>query len=99
MTDNAGDVMQTADGGYLLTGSTDSYGASNYDAYLLKTNSAGSIQWFRLYRVDVSGSVKSSYGNAVQQTSDGGYILAGQTFGVFGNNDIYILRTDGNGVV
>ncbi len=67
-------VQQTSDGGYILVGSTRSYGAGNYDFWLVKTNADGDSLWSRTF-----GGTQSDQCHCVRQTSDGGYILAGQT--------------------
>ncbi|MEP6513880.1 MAG: hypothetical protein ABJA79_08420, partial [Parafilimonas sp.] len=46
---------------------------------------------------DVSGYLKSSRPAAVEQTADGGYIIAGSIYSVFGFDDVYILKTDSDG--
>ena len=81
-------VQQTSDGGYILTGWTVSSGISA-DVYLIKTDENGDTTWTRTY-----GGITSDKGRAVQQTSDGGYIIAGETF-----LGVYLIKTDVLGVV
>lgn len=78
----ASSIIQTSDGGYALAGYTCTYTRAD-DAYLVKTNSSGNMQWSRMYG---SGGLDFAY--SVVQTSDGGYLLAGYTesFGA-GNKD------------
>jgi len=83
-------VRQTTDGGYIIAGRTLSYGAGEYDIYLVKTNSSGDTLWTRTY-----GGTDDDEGYSVQQTSDGGYIIAGCTGGDF--IDAYLIKTDSEG--
>jgi len=72
LDDRANSVQQTADGGYIVAGNTDSYGAGNYDAWVLKLDSSGNQVWAHTF-----GGVSDDWANSVQQTADGGYIVAG----------------------
>ena len=68
-------VAPTSDGGYALAGRSYSFGAGNEDAYLVKTDRNGNLQWSKVY-----GTAKIERAYSVRQTSDGGYILAGTSF-------------------
>ncbi|MHC4499984.1 MAG: T9SS type A sorting domain-containing protein [Planctomycetota bacterium] len=72
--ENGYSVQETSDGGYILAGSTISFGAGNYDMCLIKTDAQGNLEWGRTY-----GYGDEEHCMAVQQTSDGGYILGGYT--------------------
>jgi len=91
--DMACSIQQTTDGGYIMAGRTGSFGAGNWDFYLVKTNSQGDTLWTRTY-----GGTGSDEAYSVQQTNDGGYIIAGSTesFGA-GSVDFYLVKTDSQG--
>jgi len=91
--DYANSVQQTSDGGYILAGETSSFGAGGRDVFLIKTNASGNVQWAKTY-----GGTGNDYAYSFQQTSDGGYILAGwiNSFGA-GSWDIFLVKTDANG--
>jgi len=91
--DDGNSVQQTSEGGFILAGSSMSFGEGNGDALLIKTSANGDVVWAKSY-----GGVDSDNGLNVHQTSDGGYILAGNTmsFGA-GYFDVYLIKTTANG--
>ncbi|MCX6841625.1 MAG: T9SS type A sorting domain-containing protein [candidate division WOR-3 bacterium] len=91
--DYAMSLQQTADSGYIIAGSTDSYGAGGHDFYLIKIRANGDTLWTRTF-----GGGSDDRGYCVRQTNDGGYIVAGRTvsFGA-GECDAYLVKTDANG--
>jgi uncharacterized delta-60 repeat protein len=86
-------IQQLSDGSYLLAGSTHTWGETNYDFLLVKTNTLADTLWTRTY-----GGTGRDECTAVGQTPDGGYFLAGSTtsFGA-GGKDFWLVRTDANG--
>lgn len=90
--DDAGNyVRQTSDSGYIVTGYTDISGAGKDKIYLLKTNSLGDTLWTKNF-----GGTNIAEANSVQQTTDGGYIIAGFIFKVT-DGDVYLIKTNSNG--
>lgn len=85
-------VQQTSDGGYIIAGGTKSYGAGEYDVYLIKTDSTGGVQWTRTY-----GGIRDDPGYWVERTSDGGYIVTGYTESFAPHRGVYLLKTDSEG--
>ena len=89
-TDYVNSVILTADGGYLLTGHTNSWGAGGYDVNVIKTDSLGNLQWNKTY-----GGAGQDRAYGAIRTSDGGYALAGYTdsYGA-GLTDYYLIKID-----
>ncbi len=88
-------IQQTSDGGYVIAGSTPPSGGGMFsDIYLIKTDAEGETLWTRTY----GGTHLEDEGYSVQQTSDGGYIIAGCTGDPYmGNDDVYLIRTSASG--
>ncbi|UCG31058.1 MAG: hypothetical protein JSV53_04060 [candidate division WOR-3 bacterium] len=85
-------IEQTHDGGYIIAGHTSSFGAGQYDVYLIKTDSIGETLWTKTY-----GGDQSDYAYSVQQTTDGGYIICGYTHSFGPWTDFYLIKTDSLG--
>jgi hypothetical protein len=89
-------VRQCADSGFIVTGYTNSFGAGGQDAFLLKTNINGNLQWMKTY-----GGVWEDMGYSVEQTDDGGFIFTGRTqsFGPDSGiaRNIYLVKTTAMG--
>lgn len=86
-------LVATSDGGCLVAGYTQSFGAGETDVYLLKTDAQGNELWSRAI-----GGPGPDTGRGVIETGDGGYAIVGAT-GSYGsgNRDVYLVRTDAGG--
>ncbi len=78
-------IVQTADGGYVTTGMSDS---SGYPAFIVKYSPVGSVEWSKEL-----GSAGTSYGQSIVQTGDTGYAVVGYTSGSgAGGDDVFIAK-------
>ncbi len=92
-TEFGSSVVQTADYGFLICGSTDGYGAGNNDAIVIKTDFDGNILWVNTY-----GQALNDYGVSIRAFDDNSSIMAGYTFsGMGGTGDISLIRLFANG--
>jgi len=96
--DEAHDIKQTADGGYILIGSSSSddfVGISGYndfdDIVILKLDNLGQMQWGKFY-----GTNTTDNGYEIKQTPDGGYIATGYV-GLGSHYDAWIAKLDASG--
>jgi hypothetical protein len=91
--DEARSLIQTSDDGYALAGWTNSFGGGGYDFYLVKTDSAGNMNWNQTY-----GRAGDNQAYSIIQTTDGGYALAGYTDSSgAGGYDFYLIKIDSAG--
>ena len=106
-TEVAESIQQTIDGGYIVTGYTGSNNGdvsgnhSTQDAWVVKLDNTGSLSWQKAL-----GGTAVEDSTSIQQTIDGGYILAGFTFsndgdvsGNHGTQDAWIVKLDNLGAI
>ena len=88
-------VIATSDGGYLAAGSTNATGYLTFDgdAWIVKTDANGNIQWQKKY----PNSGGSGFINSIIQTSEGGYAFIGDAPWTPGLSNWMIVKTDPNG--
>jgi hypothetical protein len=93
MDESGKDVVQTADGGYLIAGTTETSDPTDLDMKLTKTDSYGNILSTKVY-----GGARVEYPNNMLATPDGNYLIVGysQSFGG-GDMDVYLMKVDPNG--
>ncbi len=89
-------VALTLDGGFIIEGYTDSFGAGSTDVWVIKTDSNGNAQWTRTF--GGSGADGGLTPHSIAQTADGGYAVVsyGNSFGA-GGNDAYFIKFDAAG--
>jgi hypothetical protein len=113
--DDAVDIKQTNDGGYILIASTQSndgdvsghhglpFGSNTQDVWVVKLNNLGLIEWQKCY-----GGTNADLGRTIIQTTDGGYIFASDSESINGdlnglscggNNDYWIVKLDTMGTI
>jgi hypothetical protein len=96
--DGANSIQQTNDGGYIVAGHTASKGAGQGDAWVIKLDKNGNKEWDRAFGGSLDDSARS-----IQQTSDFGYIVAGETRSKeirsksSGFADVWVFKLDKNG--
>lgn len=85
-------LARTADSGYVMVGHAWSFGAGSADAWLVKTDYLGNMQWNRTY-----GGTGEDYASYVIRTNDGGYAIAGHTNPSGAGYDFWLIKTNSLG--
>jgi hypothetical protein len=94
-SDQVWSVVQTKDGGYALAGYTWSFGVEGCDAWLVKTDENGTVEWNQTY-----GGWLDDFAFSVVQTDDGGYALAGGTSSSgAGYTDFWLVKANATGAM
>lgn len=87
-------LTKSSEGGYVISGSTSSFGAGKFDAWILGTSPEGVVQWNQTF-----GGVEDDFGYDMVGTGDGGYAVAGYTFSYGKNGLAWLIQTDAIGVL
>ena len=90
--ERAQDIVQTADGGYAISGYTTSAPAAYYDAFIVRFNSSGDTLWSKRY-----GSGGFDDANAIVLMPDQGFLIGGQSTNGSSGLDMYLVRVRSNG--
>jgi len=90
--DYASDIVRTDDGGYLMAGRTECFGAGSYDAWLIRTDSLGDTLWTRTH-----GTSGFEGAFALSAIPGGGWYVAGHGANSNGYANVWVLRVDANG--
>jgi hypothetical protein len=107
-TESAGRVLQTTDGGYILTGITNSTDGDvhgvhgGYDVWIVKLTPTGDTAWTKTL-----GGSADELASDILQTRDGGYIIIGNTFSNdgdittpnHGSADLWIVKLTADGTI
>jgi hypothetical protein len=89
--DVANSILQTSDGGYIVAGYTESFGAWHSNVWILKLDSSGDTLWAKTYGQNYSEEAAS-----IQHTTDNGYIVVGsKSYGT--QPGVWLLKMDENG--
>ena len=90
------DVELTPDGGFMLVGETNSFGAGDADAWIVKTDSLGTIEWEKFI-----GGKKKDIAHALISTKDGNYAFCGENASKNDTTkgDAWLVKFDGSGKV
>jgi hypothetical protein len=91
--DNAYPITQTNDNNFIVSGSTESFGAGGKDVYLIKFNSNGDTIWTKTF-----GGSGDDWASSIKETADGGFIVTGYTKSFSNYYDVYLIKTDVNGI-
>ena len=80
-------------GGFLIAGTTRSFGSRSWAAFLLRIDDNGDILWFRLY-----DNLNTDAAADFEQTADGGFIVTGWTYAIgAGMHDVLLFKTHADG--
>ena len=85
--DHISEIRPTSDGGYIVSGSTSSFGAMMSDWWIMKLDSRGNIVWQKSI-----GGTSVDQTTAIFETQDGGFIVIGDDRSSDGYSDALIIR-------
>lgn len=92
--DEGKSVCTTFDGGYVIAGTTTSFGSGGRDILVIKTDASGDTSWTKTF----GGDTDNEYGFCIQQTADSGYIISGVTSSFYdAAGDMYIIKLNAVG--
>lgn len=91
--DDAREIRETPDGGFILIGTTSSFGQGSTSFYAVKTDYMANHVWSANY-----GGLYNDWGFSVENTADGGFLFTGLSNSFTGGYDGYIVKADANGV-
>jgi len=90
--DSGRSIVQTSDNGFIIAGSTKSFGSGDYDGWIIKTDENGNEEWSQTY-----GGIDLDRCSSIHQANENDFIVAGYTrsYGV-GGRDMWLLKFNSN---
>ncbi|KQC13334.1 MAG: hypothetical protein APR63_00780, partial [Desulfuromonas sp. SDB] len=90
-------VQQTDDGGFIVVGKTN-YNFPESDIYVIRADHQGNLCWSQIYGLNQYGDIDATAGYSIDQTDNGGFVIAGSAF-YTGHDHIsaYLLKIDSLG--
>ncbi len=87
------DLLEVSTGGFVLSGETESFGAGDFDAWLIRVDASGNHLWNHTF-----GGTYDEWGWSVIEVSTGGFAISGRTASLgAGSSDVWLIRTDADG--
>ena len=89
------EIVEVSDGGYVVAGAI--FNGTDSDAYIMKINSSGDVEWINTYGNSGNGDTESF--ESIKNTLDGGYIAGGRIEISWpgGDSQFYLVKTDVSG--
>jgi hypothetical protein len=87
-------VLEADEGGYVVLGSTHSFGAGDEDVWLLRLDEMGEILWEKAY-----GRESRDTGALIRKTAEGGYLIALSSYSLETYYDAVVMKLDGGGEI
>ena len=96
--ESANSIVETPDGGFVVTGYNKSLGNRNGLVWVLKLDSEGNLEWEKAHGGELGGGIPTDVGNSIVNRPGGGYAIAAHTRSLgAGDEDMYIIVLDALG--
>ncbi|MBP9880675.1 MAG: T9SS type A sorting domain-containing protein [Chitinophagales bacterium] len=91
-TEYSGKSIQTSDGGFLITGNSNSWSGDFFDFYIVKTDSAANQIWSTVVYTEMEDIAK-----AAVELNDGSFLIAGSAYTEVGGYDVALVQLNAAG--
>jgi len=92
-TDYGYSIEMTKEGGYIIGGETNSYGAGEWDFYAININAVGDVIWSKTY-----GDTQTDFGRFACVSPDGGFLIAGNSYSFNSADlDVCLIKVNNEG--